>query len=473
MTAPREQREAWLRKGGERLQNGNPNAAGPRPSGGIRLSLINNLMIVIAAIVSTVMLFTSGQVFTSYRGMQTLTERCITCQRDAELFQEASDYLTAECRYFAITGDPVHARNFAEEVGVTRRREEAINGVADLLREAESYGHLARGLELSDALARREAYAMRLTAAAFDCPEDALPALVTDVALSGEDAAMAPDAQREAAVEMLFGEEYQASKAAIYECVENSITALIESTQQAQLDASAHLNRLLLRQRALIAALLVLVFAMVLITYLLVIRPLQRCVEPIRSHREIPVTGSAEMQFLARTYNDISAQNQRSTEKLTYSATHDSLTGVFNRTAYDDEILHLDDTPVAVLSIDVDKFKTYNDNYGHDVGDRVLQKVARVITESFRSNDFISRIGGDEFCVIMKNADSHLRALVKGKIDRANQRLRNPDDGLPRVSLSVGVAFSDRENPNGDIFKDADTVLYQVKRSGGGDCAFY
>ena len=73
----------------------------------------------------------------------------------------------------------------------------------------------------------------------------------------------------------------------------------------------------------------------------------------------------------------------------------------------------------------------------------------------------------------MTRATSAMRQLVINKIARANDILQNPDDGLPKVSLSVGVAFSDRKNPTEDIFKDADTALYQVKRGGRCGCAVY
>jgi diguanylate cyclase (GGDEF)-like protein len=128
---------------------------------------------------------------------------------------------------------------------------------------------------------------------------------------------------------------------------------------------------------------------------------------------------------------------------------------------------------MALLIVDVDKFKQVNDTYGHAVGDRVLKRVAEVLKHSFRSVDIICRFGGDEFVVVMTRANSSMKQLVTNKIDTANDILLNPKDDLPPISLSVGVAFSDRENPKGDIFKDADAALYQVKESGRSGIAFY
>ena len=126
-----------------------------------------------------------------------------------------------------------------------------------------------------------------------------------------------------------------------------------------------------------------------------------------------------------------------------------------------------------MILVDVDKFKEINDGYGHDVGDKALVRVATLLKKSFRNEDYVCRIGGDEFAVIMLNANSSLRELVEGKISRLNEKLGLAEDGLPPISVSVGVAFGDRENPTDDFYKDADSALYRVKESGDRNCAFY
>ena len=128
---------------------------------------------------------------------------------------------------------------------------------------------------------------------------------------------------------------------------------------------------------------------------------------------------------------------------------------------------------MALILIDVDYFKSINDNYGHAVGDRVLKRVADMMRRSFRSVDILCRIGGDEFAVVMTRVNSSMRQLVLNKINQINDVLQHPKDDLPPVSLSVGVAFSDRENPKGDIFKDADDALYRVKEGGRKGCIIY
>lgn len=128
---------------------------------------------------------------------------------------------------------------------------------------------------------------------------------------------------------------------------------------------------------------------------------------------------------------------------------------------------------IAFILIDEDNFKSVNDTCGHDVGDRILKRVAQVLKHSFRSVDVICWIGGDEFVVLMTRANSSMGDLVRGKIERANYQLMHPVDDLPPFSLSVGVVFSDRGNPCGDIFKDADTAMYRVKENGHCGCEIF
>ena len=103
----------------------------------------------------------------------------------------------------------------------------------------------------------------------------------------------------------------------------------------------------------------------------------------------------------------------------------------------------------------------------HDrsVSEQVFRRIALILRRNFRSVDFICRIDFDEFAVIMTRVDSSLERLVRDKVRRINQMLMEQED-LPTTTLSVGVAFSDRRNPEGDIFYDADSALHKLRASG-------
>ena len=121
----------------------------------------------------------------------------------------------------------------------------------------------------------------------------------------------------------------------------------------------------------------------------------------------------------------------------------------------------------------MDTFKSVNDTCGHAVGDRILKRVASLLQGTFRSIDYVCRIGGDEFAIIMVDMTRELYYTITDKIDELNCQLAAGEEGLPAVSLSVGVAFS---NPNGlteALFKEADHALYCTKEHGRRGCNLY
>ena len=457
-------------EGKDAMENKNGGRRAPGDHGGVRMKVLNAVMMLAAILTFVVLIGITRGTITGYLDLREATERYIACQQDAITFQETSDYLTDESREFVVTGNATHAVNFMEEAEVTRRREKAIG---DFLLDEPSYGYLTQALAYSNDLVEVECHAMRLAAQAHGVPLEALPQRVRDTALTDDELAMSAETARDIAIDMVFGDAYAEAKANIRENVAKSIEVLVEERRADQIATSDHLNGLLNRQFALICALMVMMFLIVACIHILVMRPIEHCVKSIHNQERMMAEGAYETRFLANSYNEMFDKNTRSTEALSYSATHDSLTGLYNRTAYDATCREIDESTICALIVDVDYFKSFNDNYGHDVGDEVLRRVAGELKASFRSDDIISRIGGDEFSVIMKNADSRIKDIVLNKVRTAAERLRDPGDGLPSITLSVGIAFGDRENPAGDIFKDADTALYRVKRQGRNGCAIY
>lgn len=153
-------------------------------------------------------------------------------------------------------------------------------------------------------------------------------------------------------------------------------------------------------------------------------------------------------------------------EKLKYLSLHDSLSGLYNRTYFEEEMSRLAkgrQYPIGIILCDVDGLKLVNDTLGHDAGDRLLVAAAGVIESSFRKEDMIARIGGDEFAVLLPNTP-------RDKVERAYHRIQenclkynqsNPD--LP-LSMSVGFAVSNGKLTDlNDVFKSADNSMYREK----------
>ena len=441
--------------------------------GGIRLGRFYLTATSIFAVLALLLLLSTYLMSRGYKRMEAATERYITAQQSAANMQAASDYLTAEARAFIVTGNSSRARNFFEETEVTRRRDNALEEIEEILDSPSAYAYLSAAMDCSNELLKIECYAMRLAAESYGFNEDDLPERLREVELESRDLMLSADAQRDKALEQLFDENYQSHKDLVRKNVALSVETLIDVTRVEQMESTAQLLRLIRRENALIIIILLMAVLLVLATVQLVTKPLRSYISHIRRDETLPEEGASELRFLARTYNQVREQNVRRREQLSYDASHDALTGVFNRSVFEKLRTRLYGQDKALLIIDIDKFKTINDRYGHDTGDRALCVVSALLQQNFRAEDYICRIGGDEFTVIMVHADSSMRDLVAEKIERINQSLQTPRDGLPAISISAGVAFGDRENPTEDIYKDADTALYRAKERHNGSCEFY
>ena len=119
-----------------------------------------------------------------------------------------------------------------------------------------------------------------------------------------------------------------------------------------------------------------------------------------------------------------------------------------------------------MMLVDVDNFKTINDTYGHEVGDKVLTKLVQVLKKNFRSDDYICRIGGDEFVVFMVHSSEMQHNQVASKIKAINKELNEPEDGLPPVTISVGITHGTEATDAVDLFEKTDAAMYQAKKNG-------
>ncbi len=228
------------------------------------------------------------------------------------------------------------------------------------------------------------------------------------------------------------------------------------------------------RQQVLTGILLLVVLIEVFSVVALILWPMEEYIGRIRENKTLPLRGAYELRYLAKAYNAMFEENMLRNEELRYKVEHDALTGLYNRGAYEKLLAeHGREESIALLWIDVDKFKGVNDTYGHDIGDKVLQKVARLLAGDFRASDYACRTGGDEFAVIMTEITPDQQQVVMSRVEAVQKGLRDVSDGLPLVTLSIGVAFSDQRQEGENLFKMADKALYRVKEAGRNGCAFF
>ena len=442
-------------------------------SHGIPLGKINSLMAAVTVIMSAVLLVTTVLTSASYEAMHDTTEQYIHWRTDAYDMQIASDYLTEQARCFVETGDREYLDKYFEEVHVTQRREKSLAQLNESLRDSSAYRELAEAMNQSVALMDREYYSMRLTVAAYGYDLSEFPEEIQAVRLEGSDSRLTPEGQSNLARNMVFNSAYREKKTAISEAMQRCLKELTSEMETQQTQSSERLHLMLTRQRALIIALIAITLAIVLMTSLLVISPLLRAVLHIRGDQLIPVRGSYEFRFLAQTYNLMFEVNRKSKEQLAFEASHDKLTGLYNRGGYDFMMDNVDLAECALLLVDVDRFKEINDTFGHEIGDRVLAWIASSIRGSFRSQDYVCRMGGDEFSVIMRPIGPQFTEMIREKINLINRKLKNAPEGLPSASISVGVAFGANCQTAKALYENADAALYQVKFHGRQGCAFH
>ena len=180
--------------------------------------------------------------------------------------------------------------------------------------------------------------------------------------------------------------------------------------------------------------------------------------------------------FAFRRYRDASAARR----ELALMASVDSLTGLPNRRALagwlerSKRVAKTNSSHLAVVFIDIDRFKSVNDTYGHDVGDALLEILGERLKTSLRPGDRIVRHGGDEFVLLCNNVMS---APIAAKIgERVLTAFEEPfavDDHQISVTASVGVAVTDGRESGRDLLADADIAMYEAKAAGGRRCAVF
>lgn len=172
---------------------------------------------------------------------------------------------------------------------------------------------------------------------------------------------------------------------------------------------------------------------------------------------------------LIGTLTDISAQIDREIE-LRKQAQQDSLTGVYNRAGVKLINARLEQISRGILfMLDLDDFKTINDTYGHAAGDRLLMAIGGVLRETFRTDDIVARVGGDEFVAFLSGSDNRATAEQKGEELLGRIRALRVDGVDISITASVGAASAPALGRTYEALSQAaDEAMYQVKHSGKG-----
>lgn len=195
------------------------------------------------------------------------------------------------------------------------------------------------------------------------------------------------------------------------------------------------------------------------------------------------VQDTREMQVQTRTLEDrLSKSTQeiedlrRNVDALRVAAETDSLTGLANRKSFDQQLVSMAaasrtaNSPLSLLLVDIDHFKTFNDTWGHQVGDQVLRLMARTMVENVKGQDFPARYGGEEFAILLPGTDLEDALVVGNTIRTALQGKKlvkkSTGEDMGRITISMGVATYVADEPLSGFVHRADEALYTAKREG-------
>ena len=182
---------------------------------------------------------------------------------------------------------------------------------------------------------------------------------------------------------------------------------------------------------------------------------------------------SEEGMLVVSTIRDIT-ERKREEARLVRLATHDSVTGLFNRSHFQAKLGDVlaqalrYETRGALLLLDLDEFKNVNDRFGHRTGDQLLADVAGVLERRLRRTDIAARLGGDEFAILLAQADEHQASIVAKEILKRMRDLTVGTDEEPMVmTTSIGIVLFPKHGVTAEgLLAHADIAMYEAKARG-------
>jgi diguanylate cyclase (GGDEF)-like protein/PAS domain S-box-containing protein len=196
-------------------------------------------------------------------------------------------------------------------------------------------------------------------------------------------------------------------------------------------------------------------------------------------HLEVDVTAvstEAGDACLVLCLHDMTARHELERE-LYHRALHDPLTGLPNRALLEDRLeqavarlrRRVLEEALVVLYVDVDKFKSVNDQHGHEAGDRVVREVARRLLRVVRPGDTVARVGGDEFVIVCPDTTYRMLDEMSDRLQNAIAQPIDINNGTVIVTASIGISVAHLpETPPAQLVREADAAMYRAKRAGRG-----
>ncbi len=438
---------------------------------GISLRKIHIWLIISMIIWSGTVIIASYRLTNTFIRLANAEEEHAELVKAAHELMDASDYLTERVQRFTVNGDKQFLDQYFTEAFESNRREEAIAKMDVDEETGAALKQLEEAMANSVNLMDQEYYAMRLVIEAKGYTD--YPEILDTVTLRDEDAVLPAEEKIRRATELVLNDEYYDQKDRIRQDMQESLVEVDKLMSRTKDEEMATLHRELWFVRIVIVIQVVSILFMVRLTSILGIHPVLKAVDNIKADSPIPEVGAVEFKYLAHAYNKMYSRYRTSLEHLKYKAYHDELTGAYNRAGFDLLMSGIDLEKMYMMLLDVDNFKSINDTYGHETGDKVLVRLVSILQKVFRDDDYICRLGGDEFVVLMIHSSGIPHRLIEAKIEDINKELENSDDGLPPVSISVGIVNGKDAADTENLLEKTDTAMYESKRKGKNTYTFY
>jgi len=193
------------------------------------------------------------------------------------------------------------------------------------------------------------------------------------------------------------------------------------------------------------------------------------------THKVKDITEAKRLLQIVAEITGIALENIELFNKIENIAITDTLTGLWNRSylfnqfSKDLEKARKKLRPISVIMFDIDHFKSFNDNYGHLVGDKVLKKISNVLKDKIKGKGWVARYGGEEFLVVLSETTKDETFKIAEKIRRDTENMRFPIDKNTRLKLTIsgGIAsFPFDGDETESLIKSADNALYKAKEEG-------
>lgn len=444
-----------------------------KPVKGIKISSLNVFMLILSVVICILLFLSSKGIKSKYNDSFASMKDYYECAKAINNFRDSSEFLTDQVRLFSENYDMAFIDNYFNEKNKLKTAQKAFDFISEKGRNDDVIVTLQMAMTENSLLEKSELYSIKLIVDALEITQN-VPSKVSAVELKPEDKNLPKKEKLEKAKSVLFDYQYLSSKEKVTNFSEKALNELVNSYMNRHNADDKLIFRNYTGQIIHLVIFLVLSVVFFILMLIFVILPLDKHIESILKCKRMVEAGSFETRYIAKSYNALCDKNEVKASILKHKAEHDPLTGLINREAFDQikEAYTTSEESIAYLLIDIDFFKKINDQYGHQTGDEVLKKISNLLMEQFRATDYVARVGGDEFAVIMTKIGPCPTETIQRKIDGVNMTLQSVEDGLPSVSLSVGVSFSDGGFKS-DLVDQADVALYRVKKGGRCNCSFF